>query len=349
MKSNNINKKEINTFIEKFLPYAEKKLGFNKPPTIKFHEDPENAKDMLGKTAYYEPGTQQIVLFTTDRHPKDILRSLSHELVHHAQNCRGEFENIGPANEGYAQNDPHLRKMEKEAYLHGNIIFRDFCDSQLYETSYNKGVNIMTEDILKETINKAIKSAIRGSEKARKQLKSILEGEDIPVDTEERLEEDSEGIFAPNHYCVHHGGVYHNGKVEMAEAVNHNYNEELGRVTHYDMKLEDGTVLENVAFEDIQVTNASLAEVHGKRDHSPMKRDTNKKLDRDGDGDVDSDDYMAAKDAAIKKSMKDKKKKKELEEETREEETGAEDEKPLKEWYDNSLYKKLIKEYTRRK
>ena len=49
----------------------------------------------------------------------------------------------------------------------------------------------------------------------------------------------------------------------MAEAVNHNYNEKLGRVTHYDMKLADGTILENVAAEDIQVTNASLAERHG--------------------------------------------------------------------------------------
>ena len=45
------------------------------------------------------------------------------------------------------------------------------------------------------------------------------------------------------------------------------------------MKLADGTVLENVAAEDIQVTNASLAEGHGS-----MKRDDNKKPDADGDG-----------------------------------------------------------------
>ena len=77
------------------------------------------------------------------------------------------------------------------------------------------------------------------------------------------LEEDNEsGIFAPNHYCVHHGGVMHEGEWKQAEAVNHNFNEELNRVTHYDMQLADGTVLENIAFEDIQVTNASLAEGH---------------------------------------------------------------------------------------
>ena len=80
-----------------------------------------------------------------------------------------------------------------------------------------------------------------------------------------------EGICTPNHYCVHHGGVQLNGKTHMAEAVGHNYDDELGRVTHYKMKLEDGTILENVAAEDIQVTNASLANEHmsHKRDDDP--------------------------------------------------------------------------------
>lgn len=92
----------------------------------------------------------------------------------------------------------------------------------------------------------------------------------------DRLREE-EQAFAPNHYCVHHGGVQRNGSVELAEAVSHNYNEELGRVTHYDMKFADGTILENVAFEDIQVTNASLAEMHGSH---PAKRDE-KELDEE--------------------------------------------------------------------
>jgi hypothetical protein len=86
---------------------------------------------------------------------------------------------------------------------------------------------------------------------------------------EVEAEDVDEGIFAPNHYCVHHGGVQHEGEIKLAEAVNHNWNKDLGRVTHYDMKLSDGTILENVAFEDIQVTNASLAEGH----HSHAARD----------------------------------------------------------------------------
>ena len=71
----------------------------------------------------------------------------------------------------------------------------------------------------------------------------------------------------------------------MAEAVDHNWSEKEGRVTHYDMKLEDGTILENVAFEDIQVTNASLAEGH----HHPKKkgkRHADKELEESNDDDL---------------------------------------------------------------
>ena len=106
-------------------------------------------------------------------------------------------------------------------------------------------------------------------EKFDKDLDGAPDGGDKdPSDPE--VQEENQDAFAPNHYCIHHGGVEHGGKIEMAEAVSHNYNNKLGRVTHYDMRLADGTVLERVAAEDIQVTNASLAEGH----HShPAKRD----------------------------------------------------------------------------
>ena len=69
------------------------------------------------------------MLYTQGRHIKDILRSLSHELVHHHQNCRGDFDGDITTNEGYAQNDEHLREMEREAYECGNMIFRDWEDN----------------------------------------------------------------------------------------------------------------------------------------------------------------------------------------------------------------------------
>jgi len=118
----------LEQMVDNFFPYSQKKLGFNDPVTIVFQSDEDNASKMLGKTAYYDPENLQVVLYTDNRHPKDIMRSLSHELVHHAQNCRGDFTSESATYEGYAQDDPHLRKMEREAYTKGNLIFRDFED-----------------------------------------------------------------------------------------------------------------------------------------------------------------------------------------------------------------------------
>jgi hypothetical protein len=137
-------------------------------------------------------------------------------------------------------------------------------------------------------------------------------------DERKRPMEESEQMFAPNHYCVHHGGVQRNGSVELAEAVAHNYNEELGRVTHYDMKFADGTIMENVAFEDIQVTNASLAEGHGSH---PAKRDDEEELDEaekpdfpdvDGDGDREEPISKASKEKKEKEGGEEKKSEKDL-------------------------------------
>ena len=119
----------IHGLLKSFLPYTQKKIGFNRPPTIYFQSDQVNANKLLGKTAYYDPSTMSIVLYVTGRHPKDVLRSLSHELVHHGQNCRGEFSNVQDTTPGYAQNNNHLRNMELQAYKDGNIFFRDWEDA----------------------------------------------------------------------------------------------------------------------------------------------------------------------------------------------------------------------------
>jgi len=152
-------------YLQSFLPFAQKRLGFNRPPTIFFDSDAENAQQVLGKTGYYDPDASEIVIFVDNRHPKDVLRSLSHELVHHAQNCRGDLnpEVAGETELGYAQNNTHMRGMESEAYEKGNLCMRDWEDSvklQLQETNYihTKGDNhkMATYEELKERITKSV-------------------------------------------------------------------------------------------------------------------------------------------------------------------------------------------------
>ena len=283
----------LEQMVDSFFPYSQEKLGFDKPATIVFQSDDDNASRMLGKTAYYNPEAQEVVLYTDNRHPKDIMRSLSHELVHHAQNCRGDFTNSDSTYEGYAQKDPHLRNMEREAYTKGNLIFRDFED--LIKTGkINIEIDLSKSGEPKMSLKEWKNNEI--NQKLMKKWGLLKEGSkpdflDLDKDgdkkepmksaAKERGDEEGnrpsmakkmdldeeQGIFAPNHYCIHHGGVQHEGQIKMGEAVNHNFDRKLNKVTHYDMKLEDGTILESVSAEDIQVTNASLAEGH---DH-PMR------------------------------------------------------------------------------
>jgi hypothetical protein len=62
---------------------AREQFDIQNVPKLHLKQDEENAQDLLGKTAYYEPSDMSIVLYITNRHPKDICRSFAHELVHH--------------------------------------------------------------------------------------------------------------------------------------------------------------------------------------------------------------------------------------------------------------------------
>jgi hypothetical protein len=121
-------------------------MGFDRPPRLFLRQDDENAANPLGKTGFYDPQAESITIYVAGRHPKDILRSLAHELMHHTQKCNGDFDNAeseGMGEQGYAQNNPHMRTMEIQAYQ-ASIVFRDWEDS-LKETIYyehlQKGAN----------------------------------------------------------------------------------------------------------------------------------------------------------------------------------------------------------------
>ncbi len=110
-----------------------KKFNIRTTPKVILRQDKENGTMTLGRTAYYDPSELIIVLYTSNRHPKDILRSFAHELIHHVQNERGDLHLGDSSDPQYAQNDEHLRKMEKEAYLQGNLLMRDFEDNFKYQ------------------------------------------------------------------------------------------------------------------------------------------------------------------------------------------------------------------------
>jgi hypothetical protein len=116
----------INTHKNLFQELMEKSreiLGFSEMPKLVLMIDKINENDAVEK---------KVALYISGRHVKDIMRSLSHELVHHAQNCRGDLENLDISSGNYAQEDDYASMLEREAYERGNMIFREWCDGIKY-------------------------------------------------------------------------------------------------------------------------------------------------------------------------------------------------------------------------
>jgi len=153
--------KEFEPMAQQLVSYCQKQLGFKRPPKLFLKQDEENASNSFGRTGQYDPEKEEVTIYFSGRHIKDVLRSLSHELIHHHQNLRGDLssEKCGKMGPGYAQNNKHMRNMEKEAYLVGNMIFRDWEDS--CKNKALKENKIMSAKLTKNSLHKMINETFK--------------------------------------------------------------------------------------------------------------------------------------------------------------------------------------------
>ena len=178
--------------VKSLYSYAQRQMGFNHPADITFQSDHKNANMELGKTAYYNPSSFTITVYTDRRHIKDVLRSMAHELVHHDQNCNGAFEKPFETGPGYAQKDSRMRELERDAYERGNMIFRDWEDTYkqaLNETNYyRKETKKMSKTITESQLRKTIRKVL--NEKFSKVSKDSETSTDVEEPTEEKITND---------------------------------------------------------------------------------------------------------------------------------------------------------------
>lgn len=138
--STDINLTEVlRGYLGEFILYMKSNGVVTHPlPKLMINKNPQCTTCITNKTAHYDPQCNTITLYVHGRHPKDVLRSFSHEMVHHDQNMNGlmGIEYTGrdqysglPPDQNYTQNNKHLRGLEKDAYLRGNILFRDWTDT----------------------------------------------------------------------------------------------------------------------------------------------------------------------------------------------------------------------------
>lgn len=125
MKRSNVDKYRV--YLQSLMDFMSKKIKIKPYPTIKLNTQVQK-DDVFGRTAYYDPETRTVVIYVASRFFKDTMRSAAHELIHHHQNLEGRLEN-GSYDGDKIIGDGKLMKLEEEAYLKGNILFRSWTES----------------------------------------------------------------------------------------------------------------------------------------------------------------------------------------------------------------------------
>jgi len=161
------------------------------PKVIFKHSDTENASQFLGKTAYYSPSDMTVVLYTEGRHPKDIVRSFAHEMIHHIQNLEDRLENISTTN---TMEDDNLNDIEREAYTKGNMVFRNWTDSK-------DGEEVTSLSEKKKGFDDKLGKDPFGLNQYARELMEEFQIEDVKPAAKSLEEQEEVRIFNPNCGC----------------------------------------------------------------------------------------------------------------------------------------------------
>ena len=145
---------DLQSHLDGMYDHFNQKLGFQKPPVIVFDTDPSNQSNVLGKTAYYDPQSLEIHIFIDGRHPKDMLRSIAHELIHHQQNLEGRLNVGGYNGPGYYLKNDKMKEIEQEAMLEGNAILREYEDTVKHTENKNMSLKEWKNNELNQLLMK---------------------------------------------------------------------------------------------------------------------------------------------------------------------------------------------------
>ena len=122
-----------------FLEYANDVISFfkengidlgEKVPEISFDASPTSRFDVFAPTGHYDFTKDEITLRTDNRHAKDIMRTLCHELVHAWQYRRDPEGYMEFDKTGSLKDNAELLEYEREAYERGNILFRMWTEAR---------------------------------------------------------------------------------------------------------------------------------------------------------------------------------------------------------------------------
>ena len=267
---------DLEGHIQGMYDHFDQKYGFQKPPVMVFDSDPGNESKVLGKTAYYDPQSLEIHVFVDGRHPKDVLRSIAHELIHHRQNLEGRLDTGGYSGPGYYLENDKLKEVEHEAMLEGNATMREYEDTVKYKEKDKMS--------LKEWRNKELNRNLLKRFGILKEEKEIT------------------------HMCALK--VTHKESGQVGHPIRHTLSES-GRISHYTVEFEN-VIVENIAVENLDILQQ---EEHSHKRDDEKDHDKKKPIvseeeleegakpdfpDVDGDGDREEPISKAQKDKKAK-------------------------------------------------
>ena len=122
-----------------FLEYADDVISFfkengidlgEKTPEISFDASPASRFDVFAPTGHYNFTNDEITLRTDNRHAKDIMRTLCHELIHAWQYRRDPEGYMKFDKTGNLKDNAELLEYEREAYERGNVLFRMWTEAR---------------------------------------------------------------------------------------------------------------------------------------------------------------------------------------------------------------------------
>ena len=285
-----IDLRDMEQHIHGMYKHFDKQIGFNKPPVMVFDSDPGNATKTLGKTAYYDPQTFEVHVYVDGRHPKDMLRSIAHELIHHQQNLEGRLDVGGYHGEGYYLKNKGLQKLEQEAMLEGNKLLREYEDQLKLKKENKMSTKDWKNKELFENLNK--KWGFKFNPNALNESKEIT------------------------HMCALH--VTHKASGKEGHPIKHTLSES-GEISHYTVEFDD-VIVENIAVENL---NILVQEEHTHKRDDEKEHDKKKPIisedeleeeakpdfpDVDGDGDTKEPISKAQKEKKAKEGGGKKKK-----------------------------------------
>ena len=272
----NIDLSSLEPHVQGMYDYFDKKIGFQKPPVMVFDSDPSNQSNVLGKTAYYDPSTLEVHVFVDGRHPKDMLRSIAHELIHHQQNLEGRLDVGGYMGEGYYLKNEAMRELEQEAMKNGNALMREYEDNLKLEEK-----NKMS---LKEWKNKELNKQLLKKFGILKEEKEIT------------------------HMCALE--VTHKSTGMTGHPIRHTLSES-GDISHYTVEFDE-VIVENIAVENLDIVQQE-SHSHKRDDEKPHNKEKpivkEEELEEEAMPDFPDVDGDKDRDEPITKAQQDKKEK----------------------------------------